>query len=278
MRSVKLVVAVGAASLLSSAAFAADLGVAPAPYYAPPPPPAQDFGGWYLRGDIGMTNSSKNTMVSSLDNVGSPTIQRYGGFNGGTSYGVGVGYQFNSWLRTDITGEYRSRVSFNGNNFYQYPGGSFLGDTYTGGYSSWVGLVNAYLDLGTWWCLTPFIGAGVGGAYNMTSGISDSATFPGGGNASLYQADGNGKLNLAWAAYAGVAYKVTNNFSVELAYRYLDMGNVAFGQGMTFDGVGRGASTFRFGSDLTSQDLRIGMRWTCCDVPPPPPPPIIRKG
>ena len=58
MRSVKYLVAAGAASLLSSAVFAADLPIMPPPqqqYYAPPP---QDFGGWYLRGDIGMTNSS----------------------------------------------------------------------------------------------------------------------------------------------------------------------------------------------------------------------------
>ena len=34
-------------------------------------------------------------------------------------------------------------------------------------------LANAYVDLGTWWCFTPFIGAGVGGARNMISGVQD---------------------------------------------------------------------------------------------------------
>jgi opacity protein-like surface antigen len=279
MRSVKIFLAAGAASLLSSAAFAADLGAAPAPYYAPPP--VQDFGGWYLRGDIGVTNTRDNTLISNLDP--SPSVaatQRFGAFGGGTSYGIGVGYEFNSWLRADITGEYRSKVSFNGNNFYQWfagaPGNN-LGDTYAGGYSSWVGLVNAYVDLGTWWCLTPFIGAGVGGAYNTTTGMSDSTTFPGGSNASLFQADGASKLNFAWAAHAGVAYKVTSNFTVELAYRYLDMGNAAFGAGHFFDGTSLSSTSFHFNHDLTSQDLRIGLRWTCCDLPSPPPP-LIRKG
>src|ERR1700674_4164968 len=59
MRSVKFLVAAGAASLLSSAALAADMPSimpAPQPYYAPPP--AQEYGGWYLRGDIGMTNTT----------------------------------------------------------------------------------------------------------------------------------------------------------------------------------------------------------------------------
>src|SRR6201996_1000848 len=66
MRSVKFIVAAGAASLLSSAAFAADMPSImppPQPYYAPPP--AQDFGGWYLRGDIGMT-SSKGKLHDNL--------------------------------------------------------------------------------------------------------------------------------------------------------------------------------------------------------------------
>jgi hypothetical protein len=32
-----------------------------------------------------------------------------------------------------------------------------------GNISSAVFLANGYVDLGTWWCFTPFIGAGVGG-------------------------------------------------------------------------------------------------------------------
>ena len=31
---------------------------------------------------------------------------------------------------------------------------------------------------------------------------------------------------LAWAVHAGLAYNVTNNFKMELAYRYLNFGNV----------------------------------------------------
>src|ERR1700731_1085051 len=62
MRSVTFLIAAGAASLLSSTAFAADMAIAPPPqYYAPPP--VEDFGGWYLRGDIGMTNQSVKSLT-----------------------------------------------------------------------------------------------------------------------------------------------------------------------------------------------------------------------
>ena len=65
MRSVKSLLAAGAATLISSMAFAADMPIAaPPPMYAPPAPPA-DFGGWYLRGDIGMTNQSAKRIDSA---------------------------------------------------------------------------------------------------------------------------------------------------------------------------------------------------------------------
>jgi opacity protein-like surface antigen len=286
MRCVKFLIAAGAASLLSSAAFAADMPSimpAPAPYYAPPP--QQDFGGWYLRGDIGMTNT-KATLDDALYHVPNTLSvdQRGHEFTSGTSYGLGVGYQFNSWFRADVTGEYRSNVHFSGTDFATVaslgpgfgPGPFKIGDSYSGGYSSWVGMVNAYADLGTWWCITPFVGAGVGGAYNKTSGLSDIGNLPFGGSA-LYQAEGSGKWNLAWALHAGLAYKVNNNFTIELAYRYLDLGNVGMGNGSSFDGTNAGPSTFQY-HDITSQDVRLGVRWTCCDLPPPPPPPLVRKG
>src|SRR4051812_12526323 len=118
MRSVKLILAAGAASVVSTTVFAADMpSMLPPPpqqqYYAPP---VQDFGGWYLRGDIGQTNSSGTLHVDAYDTLpAGTTLRKQGhGFTGGTSYGVGVGYQFNSWFRADVTGEYRSKVAFHG--------------------------------------------------------------------------------------------------------------------------------------------------------------------
>jgi opacity protein-like surface antigen len=282
MRSVKYLVAAGAASLLSSAAFAADMpSIMPAPpqqYYAPPP---QDFGGWYLRGDIGVTNTSGQLFSDSYNQPSTLSVQHLGqGFTGGNSYGVGVGYQFNNWFRADITGEYRSKVAFGGTDFAQIAGLGPISDVYSGDYSSWVGLFNAYADLGTWWCLTPFVGAGVGVARNTFSGLEDLGTVPSPGvgsvNSASYFANGATKTNLAWAVYAGVAYKVTNNFTVELAYRYLDLGNGVTGTGQYFDGTNAGSPPFQF-NHLTSQDIKLGVRWTCCDVPPPPPP-LVTKG
>jgi len=284
MRSVKFMIAAGAASLLSSAAFAADMGsimpAPPAPYYAPP---VEDFGGWYLRGDIGMTNTRGKLFAPAYDDASTLSVQQLGHeFTSGMSYGLGVGYQFNSWFRADITGEYRGKVHFSGTDFANIAGLGPIADTYSAGYSSWVAMANVYVDLGTWWCITPFVGAGVGGAINQFSGLTDFGAIPSPGvgsvNAATYFANSATKTSFAWAAHAGLSYKVNQNFTVELAYRYLDLGNGVTGKGDTFDGAlgGRGRP-FQF-NDLTSQDIKLGVRWTCCDVPTPAPAPLVRKG
>ena len=66
MRSVKSFIAAGAATLLSQVAFAADMAIAPPPYASPV---VEDFGGWYLRGDIGFNNQRVDRLNNALDST-----------------------------------------------------------------------------------------------------------------------------------------------------------------------------------------------------------------
>ena len=118
-------------------------------------------------------------------------------------------------------------------------------------------LANAYVDLGTWNCFTPFVGAGIGAARNTLADFTD--INPNGG----YGFGRNpSEWHLAWALHAGVAYNVTKNFKVELAYRYLNYGSITD----TVDCVGGcNPDSFKF-SNLYSHDIMLGLRWTCCDV------------
>ena len=271
---------------LASFAHAADL-LPPAPQMEPPPMAAPEFSGWYLRGDVGMAVASGNAGVGISPNplVGLPADAYNSFYNASLSasalFDVGVGYQINNWLRFDVTGEYRGGGQFQTLEQVGVPSlAQQYGDFYRGNVSSVIGLVNGYVDIGTWYGVSPFIGAGVGFANVETTGLQDSGSkytvANGAVGGASYFASGASTTNFAWAAHAGVAYKVTNNFTIELAYRYLDMGTAGHGYGQSFDGSNAGPSSFKF-RDLTSQDLRIGVRWTCCDLPPPPPP-LIRKG
>ena len=275
MRSVKSLAAAGAASLLSSVAFAADMpSIAAPPAYAPPQ--VEDFGGWYLRGDIGFSNQRVRRLNNVLDANNTSSVQNLG-FNTAGIFGLGVGYKVNNWFRVDVTGEYRGNSQFFGTDRISFPGGVGT-ETYHATKSEWVVLANAYVDLGTWWCVTPFIGAGVGGARVAINGFTDQGIANNGGGAlpGLAYGDSVAKWNFAWAAHAGLAYKVTPSFTVELAYRYLDMGDGLTGDLRTFDGVNAINNPMTF-KHITSHDLKLGVRWDLSS-PQVYAPPLMRKG
>jgi opacity protein-like surface antigen len=280
MRSVKFIIAAGAATLLSQAALAADMAIAPPPQMYAPPPVVEDFGGWYLRGDIGFSNQRVQRLNNALDATTTSSVQNLN-FNTAGIYGLGVGYRVNNWFRADLTGEYRGNSQFFGTDRITYPGG-FGTDTYHATKNEWVVLANAYVDLGTWWCITPFIGAGVGGARVAINGFTDQGinsnpTPPGPALAGLAYGDNVSKWNLAWALHAGLAYKVTPNVTVEFAYRYLDMGDGLTGDLKAFDGTNNinNPTTFK---NITSHDLKMGVRWNFDSPQPVYQAPLIRKG
>src|SRR3954453_6752890 len=274
MCSVRSVVAAGAASLLSSVAFAADMAIMSPPMYAPPP--VEDFGGWYLRGDIGFSNQRVNRLSNVLDANNTSSEQRLG-FNSAGVFGLGVGYKLNNWFRVDVTGEYRGNSQFFGTDHITYAGGVGT-DTYTATKSEWVALANAYVDLGTWWCMTPFVGAGVGGARVSIANFTDQGIANNGGGVfpGLAFGDNVAKWNLAWALHAGVAYNVSPNFTVQLAYRYLNMGDGLTGDLRTFDGTNNIVNPTTF-KNISSHDLMLGVRWNLSQ-PPMYDEPLIRKG
>jgi opacity protein-like surface antigen len=291
MRSVFLVAA-GAASLLSSVAFAADMAIAPPPqYYAPPP--VQDFGGWYLRGDIGFSNQSVNNIRKSDPTAysGLNSFRETTSFDTGGIFDVGVGYRFNNWFRADVTAQYRGNANFKGTDVFTGPlnGQTYSGqDNYSASKSELLFLANAYVDLGTWWCITPFIGAGVGTSRVTISGLTDTGVtniqipaapalpFVSGPPVASYASAASGsQWNFAWAAHAGLAYQISPNVTLELAYSYVDLGSGTTGVISDFTGFQAG-HVFRF-NDITSHDLTLGVRWQL-DSPPVYSPPLVRKG
>ena len=121
-----------------------------------------------------------------------------------------------------MTGEFRRTVPFNG--FGSWNDGAARFDLYSGKKSEWLVLVNAYLDLGTWWCVTPFIGVGVGWRPVKVCSFTDIGFITGPGAPQWLCRRTASKTNFAWALHAGLAYEVTPKFKVELAYRYVNLG------------------------------------------------------
>ena len=182
MRSVKFLIAAGAATLMSSAALAADMAIAPPPAYAPPV--VEDFGGWYLRGDIGFSNQSVRgvSINDPVLNAGvvPGSLSQTSAFDSAGIFDIGVGYRFNNWFRADVTSQYRGKSNFKAMDLFSTPvgGGAVtpVVDSYSGSKSELLFLANAYVDLGTWWNVTPFIGAGIGTARVTISNFTDCTT------------------------------------------------------------------------------------------------------
>ena len=114
-------------------------------------------GSWYLRGDIGYVVAD-DPAVSYADGVVQFLNEE---FDDAWLIGGGFGYRYNSWFRTDVTFDYRA-FDFTGNTPCGCPGDSV--ETYK--LDTWTFMLNAYADLGTWYGVTPYVGAGVGAAYH----------------------------------------------------------------------------------------------------------------
>jgi len=281
MRSLKTLYAAGMAALVvtgsAGLASAADMmAPPPPPPLAPAPAPLEVGGGFYLRGDIGAGIQSHQSPVHL------PAAARYSLLSTRVSdigfIGVGAGYAFNSWLRADVTAEYRltshmRNVELDNNNTPLNGADDGINVT-TGKVRAIVGLANVYADLGTWNRVTPFIGLGVGFA-NLSATNFHDVGFAGhiGGAGS---APDRTKTNLAWAVHAGAAFDVTSNLKLVAGYRYLNMGKFASGS------INCGAVVACYSVNMKnydSHDVKVGFRYTFSEAMAPlyAPGPLVRK-
>ncbi|MCA0399197.1 MAG: outer membrane beta-barrel protein [Proteobacteria bacterium] len=247
-------------------ASAADMMSPPPPPPMMPPPALESTSGFYLRGDIGVGLYDHSRIVTLPPVVGLSTLSS--SVNGTAFVGVGAGYQVNSFLRGDITAEYRFHTKHRHVDVFTPPQSNLI----TGTVGGFVGLANAYVDLGTWHRITPFLGAGIGFA-SMTMGRTND-----------YQLNAGGALNgtgpsktqtrMAWALHAGFGYDLTANLKAEVAYRYLHIGNVDGGR-VTCAGACPYNVRIR---GLASHDVKVGLRYMFADAAPSfMPGPLVRK-
>ena len=130
MTSVKVAAFAGLATLSATAVNAADL-----PPLMPPVRQVaieESVSGWYLRGDIGMTNQEFKGLFQRLYNTPGTTVEQVGqGWDSSMFFGLGLGYKLNEWFRIDVTGEYRGKANFHGSDNVTFNGGIGV-DNYSG--------------------------------------------------------------------------------------------------------------------------------------------------
>ena len=244
---------------LSGAAAADPVGKAKPSSPAPEEP---EFGGWYLRGDTGVAMGKLSSVASSFDTgFALPGFSRDGNSLGRAAIvGAGVGYQFNSWFRADLTGEWRSGQKYRADASYDDLACRRDRCTAAAGatvQTNGLFLANAYLDLGTWSGITPYVGGGIGAASTRFGALTLTGEDAFG--ARYGSAPARSDWSLAWALMAGADIAVSPSVSIDVGYRYANLGDVRSGA-IACDAPSTCGDEVHH-ADLTSHDVRIGLRW-----------------
>ncbi|MDI4658775.1 outer membrane protein [Xanthobacter autotrophicus] len=190
----------------------------PGDFSLAPPDVSDDApSGWYMRADAGY-------VASTGAHVTTGGIPAGLGLSGsGWSVGGGLGYRFLPVLRGEVSLDYLDLGSA-GN------GGSELSA------NAAVALASLYWDVITLAGFTPYLSVGAGFSINALH-VAPAAFGP-----------AVNDWEFAWSAGAGVSYALSSDFSLDLSYRYLDLGSPP--------------STGVFAlSDAVAHQVRLGVRY-----------------
>lgn len=239
-------------------AVAADLYEPPV-YEAPPAEVVyEDYGGWYIRGDVGYRLSKfqgadyitygVTGCCNPLPGLGSFD---FGELKGAFSVGGGLGYQVSKHLRADLTFDYFLKSEFNGQTT-GVCGGVACTSVDRSSYRALLMLANAYADLGTWNGFTPYVGGGIGGAYLKWDDLRNTV----GGVTTVH--DGSASWRFAYAATVGTAYCLTNKLKLDVGYRYAHISGGRMFELAPTTGPGAGPG---FDKGINIHEGRAGLRY-----------------
>ncbi len=208
----------------------------------------------YVRGDVGGAFSTQTTftdVTSDATPLLGSGVQISGGSGNSVIFGAGIGYKLTPLLRTDLTLSYLPLFQFKGT------GNLGPGTTETADVRSFVGLLNGYLDLnglapGLFGGFQPYLQAGVGLARNDMGPTNLSIA---GAGATVSRTT---HTNVVWGAGAGVAYAVAPNVLLDLAYKYLDLGEMR--TGTTVSALGATALVGATKANLEAHTVTLGVR------------------
>ena len=210
-------VLVGSTSALAADVYQPDVIQAPVVEQA-----AVSTGGWYLRGDLGYGYNKLRGARSFQGSNGLVSDFNSAELKSGFSIGGGVGYKINNYLRTDVTLDYMFKSKFEGST----TGGCGVATNCTSrDYASLSALsllANAYVDIGTYGIVTPYVGAGIGGTYVNWKDLNNTSCETGDPSNCdpTVTHKGKGSWRFTYALMAGASVDVTCDVKADLGYRF----------------------------------------------------------
>ena len=213
----------------------------------------------YWRLDVGggiATDAALSDNVKTAPPVicGNVACTTYGELNDvGTSrlFAIGAGAHLSPSTRFDVTLNIRDSFDLGERDV--------AGNYFTAEMKSVSVMLNGYFDLPQSWG-TPYLGAGVGYASNKLSSITVASGVVDGPLRGL--PDGS-KSGVAWSLMAGIGWQMSGGGIIDLGYRYIDLGKIETGAGVTncLGGPCVPQSYGGMSGNLRTHEFAIGLRY-----------------
>lgn len=248
------------------------------------PAAAADLGGWgrgsikddyaapaapvspcYYRADVGYSFSNKPDLRwAAVPGPGMMANERVTKTHMDDSWtgGVGAGCSSGSrGFRYEFMLGYHGDRSLGGTTSPYWNGAAAVMNPIKSSVTTYTGMVNGYFDLGNFRGVVPYVGVGVGLAYNQM----DDYSLPIAG-AVPYRVKGDNDLTLAWSVMAGFAYQVSERAILDLGYRYIDFGRAATSRTDNFSFTPAALSV----DSMNAHEIKVGLRYhmggNCCEA------------
>jgi opacity protein-like surface antigen len=214
--------------------------------------PVEVGSGWYLRGDIGyvFNRGYRDTQLATTGDFAAfepfSSIEVISLEEDDTpiSGSIGLGYQFTEYLRADLN------IGLLPGEDSTIRGGLLLDDcdciaTVSAENTYWTTIANAYVDLGTYSGITPYLGGGIGILYSKIEME---------GQADYLEVDYTDRsYSFLYSLSAGLSYAMTRNTSIDLGYQYIASPNAPF--------VKVGQNGAEFGEGVDFHQVKLGLRY-----------------
>lgn len=163
---------------------------------------------------------------------------------------LGVGWRFNPNFRMDLTLGFRGGYELDDSD--AFPSG------YRADITSLSLLLNAYWDFSlAAWNGRPYVGAGVGIASNKIDPITNSGGALG---AVSFTLPGGTSTGRAWAVMAGFRYPLSPALTLDVGYRYIDLGKIESDSGTATCSPSCGAGAYSgLNGKLRAHELMVGI-------------------
>lgn len=253
----------GAAMLLAGVGVAGAADVLPAPYVeapiyeAPVSQPVASAGGWYLRGDAGYSWNKMKGADFLQGGLGTYAPFTTASLRSSYSVGVGVGYQINHRLRTDVTLDYLGKAKFRGSTTGSCGVATACTSTDLSSISGFGLLANAYVDLYKKGRFTFYAGGGVGGTrvkWDDLNNTSCQTGNPTNCDPSFNHGGATG-WRFTYALMAGASVDITCSLKADVGYRYRNITSGAMFKSLTSAGY-QG-----YHKSISSHEVRGGLRY-----------------